>query len=155
MYWEQNAAFDKVDVDKSGIVDRTEFKKAITDSRANELSLTVIMTQMDGHLDGMESIFGEYKTKLEKAKKEAQDRLANSEDRFKMFQQTVRRRRLMKKQMQERIAEITRELVSKMGGEEQNAEEYEMYKTLKDTFNAFDKDGNAELGFPEYREAWK
>merc|ERR1711953_309040 len=29
------------------------------------------------------------------------------------------------------------------------------YKTLKDTFNAFDKDGNAELGFPEYQEAWK
>merc|ERR1712048_297229 len=30
-----------------------------------------------------------------------------------------------------------------------------MYKTLKDTFNAFDKDGNAELGYPEYNEAWK
>ena len=29
------------------------------------------------------------------------------------------------------------------------------YKTLKDTFNAFDADGSAELGFPEYREAWK
>merc|ERR1712038_1484395 len=27
--------------------------------------------------------------------------------------------------------------------------------TLKDTFNAFDKDGNAELGYPEYQEAWK
>jgi Ca2+-binding EF-hand superfamily protein len=30
-----------------------------------------------------------------------------------------------------------------------------MFKTLKDTFNAFDKDGNAELGWPEYQEAWK
>jgi Ca2+-binding EF-hand superfamily protein len=26
---------------------------------------------------------------------------------------------------------------------------------LKDTFNAFDADGSAELGFPEYKEAWK
>ena len=26
---------------------------------------------------------------------------------------------------------------------------------MKDTFNAFDKDGNAELGYPEYHEAWK
>ena len=26
---------------------------------------------------------------------------------------------------------------------------------LKDTFNAFDKDGNGELGYPEYYEAWK
>ena len=24
-----------------------------------------------------------------------------------------------------------------------------------ETFNAFDKDGNGELGFPEYVEAWK
>merc|ERR1712142_440166 len=29
------------------------------------------------------------------------------------------------------------------------------YKTLKDTFDAFDKDGSAELGYPEYIEAWK
>jgi len=27
--------------------------------------------------------------------------------------------------------------------------------TLKDTFNAFDKDGSAELAFAEYSEAWK
>ena len=27
--------------------------------------------------------------------------------------------------------------------------------TLKDTFNAFDNDGSAQLGFPEYKEAWK
>ena len=26
---------------------------------------------------------------------------------------------------------------------------------LKDTFNAFDKDGNGELGYAEYYEAWK
>ena len=30
-----------------------------------------------------------------------------------------------------------------------------MYNTLKDTFNAFDKDGSAQLGFPEYVESWK
>ena len=29
------------------------------------------------------------------------------------------------------------------------------FRTLKDTFNAFDADGSAELGFPEYKEAWK
>eukprot|EP00492_Amphilonche_elongata_P005790 TRINITY_DN954_c0_g1_i2.p1 TRINITY_DN954_c0_g1~~TRINITY_DN954_c0_g1_i2.p1 ORF type:complete len:207 (+),score=56.76 TRINITY_DN954_c0_g1_i2:223-843(+) len=30
-----------------------------------------------------------------------------------------------------------------------------MFKTLKDTFNAFDNDGSAELGYTEYVEAWK
>ena len=34
-------------------------------------------------------------------------------------------------------------------------EESQMYNTFKDTFNAFDRDGNAELQFPEYLEAWK
>merc|ERR1719499_3076544 len=29
------------------------------------------------------------------------------------------------------------------------------YKTLKDTFNAFDGDGSGELQYPEYCEAWK
>merc|ERR1719471_1666542 len=29
------------------------------------------------------------------------------------------------------------------------------YKTLKDTFNAFDGDGSGELQYPEYVEAWK
>merc|ERR550517_1964126 len=86
---EQNAAFDAVDANASGIVDRGEFKSAIKNSRSNELSLTVIMTQMDGHLEGLDGIFSEYKKKLEKAKAEAQARLANSEEQFKMFQKTV------------------------------------------------------------------
>merc|ERR1711937_236651 len=34
-------------------------------------------------------------------------------------------------------------------------EEYVVFTTLGDTFNAFDKDGNAELQYPEYMEAWK
>ena len=29
-----------------------------------------------------------------------------------------------------------------------------MYNTLRDTFNAFDNEGSAELGFAEYKEAW-
>jgi Ca2+-binding EF-hand superfamily protein len=29
------------------------------------------------------------------------------------------------------------------------------FRHLTDKFNAFDKDGNAELGYPEYVEAWK
>ena len=27
--------------------------------------------------------------------------------------------------------------------------------TLKDTFDAFDKDGSGEMGYPEYVESWK
>ena len=30
-----------------------------------------------------------------------------------------------------------------------------IYKTLVDTFNAFDNDCSAELGFSEHKDAWK
>jgi Ca2+-binding EF-hand superfamily protein len=36
-----------------------------------------------------------------------------------------------------------------------NAKDEQMYQTLRDTFDAFDKDGSAELGYPEYVEAWR
>jgi DNA repair exonuclease SbcCD ATPase subunit len=52
-----NRAFDGVDIDKSGIVDRREFCEAIRNSRLAELSLTVLLTNMDGHLEGMEQFF--------------------------------------------------------------------------------------------------
>merc|ERR1712093_622219 len=37
----------------------------------------------------------------------------------------------------------------------ENEAEYKTFKSLEDTFNAFDKDGNAELGWTEYLEAWR
>merc|ERR1719204_689096 len=54
---------------------------------------------------------------------------------------------------------MMRVLVTKMcevnGETPSDPEGAQFYKTLADTFNAFDKDGNAELQFPEYMEAWK
>ena len=34
-------------------------------------------------------------------------------------------------------------------------EQAQLYQTLQDTFNAFDKDGCGELQYPEYVESWK
>ena len=62
---------------------------------------------------------------------------------------------MMKKQMEAKLADMAEKLVLQIEGEKKNTEEAQMYKTIKDTFNAFDVDGNAELQFPEYREAWK
>jgi hypothetical protein len=65
----------------------------------------------------------------------------------------------MKKQMEENIRQMMSILVTKMCEVNKeptpDPEGAEFYKTLADTFNAFDKDGNAELQFPEYKEAWK
>ena len=61
----------------------------------------------------------------------------------------------MKKAMDAKIGQITRDLVEKLEGKPEDSEGRHMYETIRDTFNAFDKDGNAELGWPEYLEAWR
>eukprot|EP00492_Amphilonche_elongata_P002330 TRINITY_DN258_c0_g1_i3.p1 TRINITY_DN258_c0_g1~~TRINITY_DN258_c0_g1_i3.p1 ORF type:complete len:338 (+),score=92.20 TRINITY_DN258_c0_g1_i3:430-1443(+) len=65
---ELREAFKKVDTDGSGVVDQSEFVLAVKDSRMAELSLNVIVQQMDGSLDGLENIFADYKRKLELAR---------------------------------------------------------------------------------------
>ena len=107
----------------------------------------------------LEDIFNEYKRKQEEARLQAQTDLDMSAATFAKFKATAKRRRLMKKQYEEQIAGKTHELVTQLkdiaGEEAVDDEGAQMYKTLKDTFNAFDNDGSAELGFPEYVEAWK
>merc|ERR1712142_346324 len=59
------------------------------------------------------------------------------------------------------MSKYTREIIEKLAGiskkqiPKRDPEQEKMYNTLKDTFNAFDRDGSAELGYPEYVEAWR
>ena len=157
---EVDGAFDSVDSDKSGMIDKNEFMFAVTSNRMADLSLNVILTQMDGKLEGLQGIFDEYKIKLEQSRKEAEERMANAEGQFLNFQATARRRRVLKKKMEEQIAIQMRTIVRKLktlNGDtlaDEEGEEFKFYQQLQDTFNAFDRDGNAELQFPEYTEAW-
>eukprot|EP00494_Astrolonche_serrata_P024105 UN24363 len=132
---------------------------AIRGSRMEELNLTVLLTQMDGHLEGMDEFFADFKRRSKEAEEEARANLALSRGDYETFQKAVRRRRMKKKQMQNTIAEKTNQLVHELreiAGEKQPDDKgSKMFKTLKDTFNAFDRDGNGELGYPEYCEAWK
>eukprot|EP00493_Phyllostaurus_siculus_P015783 UN16026 len=65
----------------------------------------------------------------------------------------------MKREMETKISELTRTLKKTLadvqGREIVSTKEEDLYYQLQDTFNAFDRDGSAELGFPEYMEAWK
>jgi Ca2+-binding EF-hand superfamily protein len=152
--------FKKVDVDGSGYVDRVEFSNAVKSSRMAELSLNVLISQMDGKLDGLGDIFGDYKRKLESAKKQAGADLKISEENFAAFQAQTRKRKLLKRKREAKIADLCASLskqLCEMTGTPlyTNPDEAKLYRTLRDTFNAFDRDGNAELGFPEYLEAWR
>ena len=85
----------------------------------------------------------------------------NSETRFAAFKATEKRRRLMKKEWEAKIGELSRTIIEKLASlskkpvPTKDSEDMKVYNTLKDTFNAFDNDGSAELGYPEYVEAWK
>merc|ERR1711879_824782 len=80
---EVDAAFRGVDVDSSGIVERPEFIRAIKNSRLAELSLTVLLEQMDGHLEGLESFFDDYKAKVEEANWQSAAHLDSQEAAYK------------------------------------------------------------------------
>ena len=61
------------------------------------------LQQMDGELEGMDEIFNDYKRKLEAANKQAGSDLKISEENFKKFQASARKRRILKKK---RTAEV-------------------------------------------------
>jgi hypothetical protein len=109
--FEIGRAFDDVDTNKSGKIDRLEFASAIKNNRTEELSLTVLLTQMDGHLEGMDGFFAEYKRKVQAAEEEARANLALSRGDYEAFQKATRRRRMRKREMELNIAKKTHELV--------------------------------------------
>jgi hypothetical protein len=63
--------------------------------------------------------------------------------------------------MMKRLAQRSMELLEKFEEVNDEAEAgkdqegAKMYKTLSETFDAFDKDGSGELAYPEYNAAWK
>ena len=108
---ELKEAFAKVDADSSGYVDMQEFMSAIKDSRSTELSMSVIIGKMDGQLEGMEDVFGDYKRKLQAAQKASSEDMKMSEEKFKAFQQAARRRRILKRKNKEDVQELVRKLI--------------------------------------------
>ena len=133
---EVDKAFDGVDTDKSGKIDRREFTWAISSARLPELSMNVIMEQMGGQLEGLEDIFSDYKRKLEESRKAALENMKNSEGKFLDFQATAQRRRVLKKKYEEEVATQMRAIVRKLrvlNGEtlaEEEDEGYQFYNTL-------------------------
>ena len=63
---------------------------------------------------------------------------ATSESELAAFQKTQARRRLLKKEMEEKVAQLTKELVSKLSGissveiPQRDPENEKVYKTLKE-----------------------
>jgi Ca2+-binding EF-hand superfamily protein len=129
-------SFTKVDTDGSGLIDLNEFIEAIRGERMLELSLGNVLKKMGVQYDSR----------------------ANA---FEAFQKTAARRRLMKKQWEENIAAVTKRIIEKLSMlsnvevPSKDPEEAKMYQTLRDTFDAFDRDGSAQLGIEEYMESWK
>eukprot|EP00492_Amphilonche_elongata_P002204 TRINITY_DN2480_c0_g1_i1.p1 TRINITY_DN2480_c0_g1~~TRINITY_DN2480_c0_g1_i1.p1 ORF type:complete len:181 (+),score=44.24 TRINITY_DN2480_c0_g1_i1:121-663(+) len=67
----------------------------------------------------------------------------------------------MKKQMEENIRTVTKDIIGKLANVSEkpvptrDIQGEKQYKTLRDTFDAFDKDGSAELGYSEFLESWR
>merc|ERR1712193_396483 len=111
---------------------------AIKNSRMAELSLNVIVSQMDGQIAGLEDIFSDYKRKLEASSKQQGIDMKMSEEKFAKFQAAARKRRILKRKNQEEVNELVRNLgkeLCSMTGTPlvDNHEEHDLYNTLRDT----------------------
>jgi len=141
---EIRASFDKVDTDRSGVIEYAEFVIAIRESRLSELGIQVVLNSIGVELDNVMAT------------------MQNGKGSFDALQKTIRRRAKQQRAMEEKVATLLQELVGSVAGETDGVElpkrdpkKSQLYNDLKDTFKAFDRDGNAQLIFNEYREAWK
>jgi len=87
--------------------------------------------------------------------------MKNYQDKYAKAVATARRRRQARGEMLRHLAKRTNELLAKfeeVAGDDTAAKDVEgakMYRTVSETFEAFDKDGSGELQYPEYNAAWK
>merc|ERR1719499_2221872 len=134
-------AYYKVDADRSGSIELAEFMDAIQGEKLDELNLNLIVSKMGAEL-GVK--MGD---------------LRNNKERYKAFELTAQRRRLMKQKMEEDMQKNLSVLVDKICGllnepiPDPDGRKY--YATMMDTFNAFDNDGSGQLNFSEFKEAWR
>ena len=129
-------AFNGVDKNNSGLIDLDEFVTAIKSERLLELNLTRVFDKL-----GV--------------------KYATSAEKYEAFKQKAARRRLLAKQIQDKTEQMVKSITDQLATfagvklQEKDARDQKTYDTLKDTFNAFDKDGSGEMGYEEYNESWK
>lgn len=130
---ELREAFDSVDTNSSGFVDRSEFISAVKESRLPELNLKVVMESIGVHLTSLM-------------------------DKWNSFSATQRRRRKQRKTMEATLAERLAEMVdvlSQITGKPRDTEAAEANREMRETFDRFDRNGSGELNLEEYKKAWK
>jgi len=130
---ELREAFDVVDTDKSGLIDRKEFKAAVRDNRLEELDLGLLLDRF-----GVE--------------------LGSVQDRYAAFASTQARRRKQRKTMEATLAERCSDVVGllcKLTGKPRDASKAEAQREMRETFDRFDRNGSGELNLDEYKKAWR
>merc|ERR1719277_1515924 len=84
---------------------------------------------------------------------------SKSKQSFKAFEITAQRRRLLKQKMEEdmkaNVEQVVRKLCDALSEPLPDEQGRQLYKTMMDTFNAFDNDGSGALNFSEFKEAWR
>merc|ERR550519_234554 len=129
-------SFKTVDTNNSGLIDLKEFQTAIKNDRLLELNLGQFLNKIGVNYQ-------------------------SNADQYAAFAAAQKRRRIMKKEYEDNVAKVTKEIIAKLSDlsdaevPKKDPKHEQQYQTLRDTFDAFDKDGSLELGYEEYRESWK
>jgi hypothetical protein len=104
-------AYYKVDTDRSGSIDQVEFMEAIKGEKMDELNMNLLFSKMG---DELGIVWKEF---------------ASKKDRYKKFEMTATRRRLMKQKMQE-------DMENKIKDQERLRKEAARQKIIEDERNA-------------------
>merc|ERR1719350_1949633 len=107
-----------------------------------ELNMKVIASNMENSIDSLADYM-------------------NSKQRYENAMATVKRRRALRAKFVNRLMQRAGELLEKLESVDadtkvaKDEKGAKFYRQLMETFDAFDKDGNGELQFPEYTAAWR
>jgi Ca2+-binding EF-hand superfamily protein len=138
-------AFDSVDVDGSGLVDRDEFVFSIMGEKAMKYGTLADMEKLERLLDVTMKEYMILKDTLSEAR-------VDNESRSKRNAQLRERLNNMKSDVQDQIGSLMTDLLGLRPEDVLSDEEIRQH--LTDAFNKFDEDNSGEMGAWEFKQAW-
>merc|ERR550534_1623278 len=141
-------AFDGVDVDRSGLVDRDEFVFSIMGPKAADFGPIADMDRLDALMDGLFKLIDRHGGELATLSKSADEVAAENRE-------LMSRMKNQKNQLTSGMSKIMKAMMGLTGNDVEGfLQSKEIDKYLVEAFNKYDTNGNGTLSAREFGDAW-
>merc|ERR1740123_2252782 len=142
-------AFNSVDVDRSGLVDRDEFVLSIMGPKANDFGPIADLDRLDSLFDALIKLIDRHSGELTSLAKSSEERDAENAE-------LLSRMKNQKNQLSQGMNKIMKAMMGLTGGDiEGFLQSKEVDKYLVEAFNKYDRNGNGTLSYREFKDAWE